>query len=138
MGNENLSEKVSVNINASTLSEIDLLIDNGYFSNRSDFINQALRESLQKHRNTLDRIIEKNSKNGRESHDWWFIGVLRLERRDIEAALHSSQGITITGYGVLIIGEKMDEQALFAAVCSIDVRGRVVCSKNIKEHYRLK
>lgn len=138
MGNENLSEKVSVNINASTLSEIDLLIDNGYFSNRSDFINQALRESLQKHRNTLDRIIEKNSKNGRESRDWWFIGVLRLGRRDIEAALHSSQGITITGYGVLIIGEKMDEQALFAAVRSIDVRGRVVCSKNIKEHYRLK
>lgn len=138
MGNESLSEKVSVNINASTLSEIDLLIDNGYFSNRSDFINQALRESLQKHRNTLDRIIEKNSKSGRESHDWWFIGVLRLERRDIEAALHSSQGITITGYGVLIIGEKMDEQALFAAVRSIDVRGRVVCSKNIKEHYRLK
>lgn len=138
MGNESLSEKVSVNINASTLSEIDLLIDNGYFSNRSDFINQALRESLQKHRNTLDRIIEKNSKSGRENHDWWFIGVLRLETRDIEAALHSSQGITITGYGVLIIGEKMDEQALFAAVRSIDVRGRVVCSKNIKEHYRLK
>lgn len=106
--------------------------------NRSDFINQVLRESLQKHRNTLDRIIEKNSKNGRESHDWWHIGVLRLERRDIEAALHSSQGITINGYRVLIIGEKMDEQALFAAVRSIDVRGRVVRSKNIKEHYRLK
>lgn len=70
MRNENLSEKVSVNINTSTLSEIDLLIDSGYYSNRSDFINQALREGLQKHRNTLDRIIQKNSevRNGSFDH----------------------------------------------------------------------
>lgn len=39
MLNENLNEKVSVNINSTTLSEIDLLVDNGYYSNRSDFIN---------------------------------------------------------------------------------------------------
>ena len=57
MSNESFSEKVSVNINTSTLSSIDLLVDNGYYSNRSDFINQALREGLQKHQNTIDRII---------------------------------------------------------------------------------
>ena len=38
MSNESFSEKVSVNINTSTLSSIDLLVDNGYYSNRSDFI----------------------------------------------------------------------------------------------------
>ena len=59
MSNESFSEKVSVNINSSTLSSIDLLVDNGYYSNRSDFINQALREGLQKHQNTIDRIIDK-------------------------------------------------------------------------------
>lgn len=138
MGNEHLSEKVSVNINASTLSGIDLLVDNGYFSNRSDFINQALRESLQKHRSTLDRIIEKNSEIGRQSSDCWFIGVLCLEKRDIEAALHSGHAMAITGYGVLMIGEAIDEQDLFAAVCAIRVKGKVVCNKNIKAHYSLK
>ena len=46
MSNDNLNEKVSVNINSSTLSEIDLLVDNGYSSNRSDFINHALRLAL--------------------------------------------------------------------------------------------
>ena len=35
------SEKVSVNMNTSTLAGIDMLVDNGYYSNRSDFINQA-------------------------------------------------------------------------------------------------
>ena len=39
MANETYSEKVSVNINSSTLSSIDLLVDYGYYSNRSDFIN---------------------------------------------------------------------------------------------------
>ncbi len=138
MGNEHLSEKVSVNINASTLSGIDLLVDNGYFSNRSDFINQALRESLQKHRSTLDRIIEKNSEIGRQSSDCWFIGVLCLEKRDIEAALRSAHAMAITGYGVLMIGETINEQDLFAAVHAIRVKGKVVCNKNIKAHYGLK
>ena len=40
------TEKVSVNINIGTLSQIDLLVDQGFFSNRSDFINQAVREYL--------------------------------------------------------------------------------------------
>ena len=44
----NLTEKVSVNVNTSTLAAIDLLVDNGYYSNRSDFINQALREAVQR------------------------------------------------------------------------------------------
>ena len=138
VGNEHLSEKVSVNINASTLSGIDLLVDNGYFSNRSDFINQALRESLQKHRSTLDRIIEKNSEIGKQSSDCWFIGVMCLEKRDVEAALRSAHAMAITGYGVLMIGETIDEQDLFAAVRAIRVKGKVVCNKNIKAHYGLK
>ncbi|WP_322201866.1 hypothetical protein [Acutalibacter intestini] len=42
-----MTEKVSVHINSSTLAAIDMLVNNGYYSNRSDFINQALRETLQ-------------------------------------------------------------------------------------------
>ena len=46
MSPDTYTEKVSVNINTSTLSTIDLLVDNGYYSNRSDFINQAVRSEL--------------------------------------------------------------------------------------------
>ena len=59
MANETYSEKVSVNINSSTLSNIDLLVDNGYYSNRCYFINHALRVALQQQQSTLDRIISK-------------------------------------------------------------------------------
>ena len=138
MTNENFSEKVSVNINTSTLSSIDLLVDNGYYSNRSDFINQALRESLQKHQNTIDRIIDKKTESNGESPNQWFIGVYGLEKQDIEKAKNRNQEMTISGYGVLVIDNDIDEESLFEVVRTIKIKGKVVCRKSIKEHYGLK
>lgn len=136
--NENFSEKVSVNINTSTLSSIDLLVDNGYYSNRSDFINQALREGLQKHQNTLDRIIDQNTESYAEEPNHWFIGVYGIEKRDIEIAKNRGREFEIKGYGVLVIDEDIDDETLFEVVRTIKVKGKVVCKKSIKEHYGLK
>ena len=138
MSNESFSEKVSVNINTSTLSSIDLLVDNGYYSNRSDFINQALRESLQKHQNTLDRIIDKKTESNGESPNHWFIGVYGLEKQEVVMAKNHGKQIEIKGYGVLVIDEDIDEAMLFEVVSTIKVKGKVICKKSIKEHYGLK
>ena len=138
MSNENFSEKVSVNINASTLSSIDLLVDNGYYSNRSDFINQALREGLQKHQSTIDRIIDQKTESNSASSNQWFVGVYRLEKQDIERARKQAKEFEIKGYGILVIENDIDEASLFEVVRSIQVKGRVVCKKSIKEHYGLK
>ncbi|MBQ7918609.1 MAG: hypothetical protein IJ324_01535 [Lachnospiraceae bacterium] len=138
MAMENLSEKVSVNINSSTLSNIDLLVDNGYYSNRSDFINQSLRESLQKHQNALDRIIEKKEKISEENSDFWFIGVGGLTREDVERCYEQGQKMKVSGYGVLVIEEDVTEEKLFAVVDSIVVKGKVVCNASIKTHYGIK
>jgi len=138
MNNENLSEKVSVNINTSTLSSIDLLVDNGYYSNRSDFINQALREGLQKHQNTIDRIIDKKMASNAERPDQWFIGVYGLEKQEIQMAKDQGRQIEIRGYGVLVIDADIDEETLFEVVRTVKVKGKVVCKKSIKEHYGLK
>lgn len=138
MNKENFSEKVSVNINTSTLSSIDLLVDNGYYSNRSDFINQALREGLQKHQNTIDRIIDQKTQRNDESPNHWFIGVYGLEKQEIEMAKRQGKEIEIKGYGVLVIDAGIDEEDIFEVVRTIKVKGKVVCKKSIKEHYGLK
>ena len=138
MSNENFSEKVSVNINASTLSSIDLLVDNGYYSNRSDFINQALREGLQKHQSTIDRIIDQKTENNSASSNQWFAGVYCLEKQDIEKALQNGREFEIKGYGVLVIENDVEEESMFKVVRNISVKGKVVCQKSIKEHYGLK
>ena len=138
MNTENFSEKVSVNINSSTLSSIDLLVDNGYYSNRSDFINQSLRESLQKHQNTIDRIIEKKTEFNSEGSNQWFIGVYGLEKQEVERAKIQGKEIRIKGYGVLVIDGDIDDKTIFEVVRTIKVKGKVVCKKSIKEHYGLK
>ena len=138
MSNEILAEKVSVNINPSTLSSIDLLVDHGYFSNRSDFINQALREGLQKHQKTIDRIIDKKTEANGASPNLWFIGVYGLEKQEVEKAKNQGREMDITGYGVLVIEKDIDKESLFQVVRTIKVKGRVMCEKSVKEHYGLK
>lgn len=136
MANEHLSEKVSVNINTSTLSQIDLLVDNGYYSNRSDFINQALREGLQKHQATLDRIIDRNMDAAAASPRRWFVGLCSLGNRELEEA--RGQALTYTGYGVLVMDQDINEELLFQVVQRICVKGKVICSRTVKDHYGLK
>ena len=137
MASENFNEKVSVNINTSTLSNIDILVDNGYYSNRSDFINQAVREGLQKHQATLDRIIDKHIA-AEETPNCWFVGVCNLDAAYIESCKKKGRTLTYTGYGVLVIDNNVDEEMLFAVVESIKVKGKVICSKSIKNHYGMK
>lgn len=136
MGNESFSEKVSVNINSSTLSSIDLLVDNGYYSNRSDFINQAVRTAVHQHQSTIDRIIDSNTASS--SGDPWFIGVYGIDRRDIERDFEEGKRWSIRGYGVLVINSDCPEDQLFAVIETIRVRGKVICSASVKQHYGLK
>lgn len=137
MSNENLSEKVSVNINTSTLSRIDLLVDNGYYSNRSDFINQAVRELLREERSVIDGIIERNA-HPRNGETGWFIGVSGLTAKEVEAMYQAGEKIKLLGYGVLTVDQGCDEEKLFATVESIKVKGKVHASDSVKAHYGLK
>ena len=137
MSNENLNEKVSVNINTSTLSQIDLLVDNGYYSNRSDFINQAVRELLGKNRSVIDGIIEQ-SRHTRHKENSWFLGVAGLTAKDIDSMYQAGERVRVTGYGVFSIDSNCNEEKLFTTVESIQVRGKVICSHTVKAHYGLK
>ena len=138
MANENYCEKVSVNINTSTLSNIDILVDNGYYSNRSDFINQALREGLQKHQTTLDRIIDRHMNTKEANPHSWFLGVCSMGNYELEEAKAQGQVLSYTGYGVLVIDKDIDTELLFSVVRSIKVKGRVICAQSVKDHYGLK
>ena len=136
MPQENYTEKVSVNINTSTLSEIDLLVDNGYYSNRSDFINQAVREALGRQRGTIEGIVRRQEeKSGRGG---WFIGVSGFTAKEIARMHAEGETLTMTGYGVLHIDPACDREQLYAVVESIRVRGKVIAPADVKAHYGVK
>lgn len=131
------SEKVSVNINTSTLSMIDLLVDNGYYSNRSDFINQAVRSELQRQQSVTDRLIRRSEKEAEDEYGWFF-GVFGVTPKMIEDSFAKGESMDMTGYGLLIIHEGCDEEKLFRVLRTINVRGRVKASASVKKHYGLK
>ena len=136
MANDACTEKVSVNINTSTLGEIDLLVDNGYYSHRSDFINQAVREALSRQRSTIEGIVRRQEQKA--TRGGWFIGVSGFTAKEI-AQLHAEGETTrVTGYGVLHIDPACDRAQLYAVVESIRVRGKVIAPADVKAHYGLK
>lgn len=137
MSPESYTEKVSVNINTSTLSSIDLLVDNGYYSNRSDFINQALRRELDQQQRTIERVIEQNTRTA-ASNDNWFVGLYGLDAGYICELHEQGRTITLRGYGVLSISSEVEPEMLYQVMKSIRVKGRTIASDEIKKHYGLK
>lgn len=132
------SDKVSVNINPATLASIDLLVENGYYSNRSDFINQALRSAIEKNQNTIDQIIEQHRTKHRDDGNWMIIGVGKVSMEDVMKWEKSDYKIRISVFGMLSIDDKVDTDRFFNVVESIEVVGKVFAKTEIKTHYGLK
>ena len=126
------TEKVSVNINIGTLSQIDLLVDQGFFSNRSDFINQAVREYL----NGKQDQIRAEEENYDKYNFVWFIGLRGLTKSELELVKKQGHKKEIRGYGMLLIDESLDDLVI-ETISSINVRGKIRCSDRIREHYQL-
>ena len=125
--------KISVNMNPATLAAIDLLVEQGHYSNRSDFINHAVRDAIQLHRPIIDIVAAtQRSMKGRQ----WFLGLFGITAADV-AAMREDDPVTIRGYGLLSIAEDCDEEKLFACVQSIQVRGKVNATPTVKAHYGL-
>ena len=131
----NFTEKVSVNINTTTLAAIDLLIDNGHYFNRSDFINQALREAIARNEANIQRASEESGK--KLTGGYWFMGVSRLTEPEVDERLLSGKPSSISGYGVLSVDPDIPAEKVFAAISEISIRGKVSCSPEVREHYNL-
>lgn len=127
------SEKVSVNMNIATLSQIDLLVDKGYYSNRSDFINQAVRQALDEKKS----VVEEMSRRQNDLDFRWFIGVMSLEKEELMKAKETQVKIKIKGYGLLGIDSELDDLVI-ENVESIAVKGKVMCSDRIRKYFGIR
>ena len=124
------TEKVSVNMNVGTLSQIDLLVDLGYYSNRSDFINQAVRQALDQKQS----VIENEALRRREANRDWFIGIYVFTEDHLVRAKETGKKIKVAGYGVAVIDKKLDDLAL-EVIESIDIKGKIIASPRVREAF---
>jgi len=123
-------EKVSVNMTTTTLAQIDFLVDQGYYANRSAFINEAVRKSLDEKQDVFLTYAEKKTTTTNK----FFIGITLLGDADLRELMAAGAKCRITGYGVLIL-DVSDDQLVLDCFESINVVGKVFCSERVKKAF---
>ena len=126
------SEKVSVNISDDKLARIDLLVSEGFYSNRSAFINEAVSQLLDKNASLIEKIIYEN--NRAYSSDTWFIGVRNLSVKELEDYLKHDVKFSIKGFGVMYIDRDVTAELLEKTVSSVSGKIKVHGSAEVLEY----
>ena len=108
------TEKVTVNLGYVDLGRIDLLVSEGFYSNRSDFIRTAIRNQLQTHRDAVDRSLERRTLD---------LGLREITRAELETALARGTPLHIRVVGLARFAPDVDPDLAAAAIGSITVLG---------------
>lgn len=129
----NRTEKVTVNLGVMDMAQIDLLVDNMLYANRSDFIRTAIRNQLETHKNDLDKLyLQSQSVNfdpGKTVHGG--IGIYKLYRKDLLDAQGKSGKVQIMVVGILLVDKNIEPELFENAVESIKVYGKIHAEKSI-------
>jgi len=117
------SEKITINLGYVDLGQIDLLVDEGFYSNRSDFIRTAIRNRLDRHTDAMKESIARRQLN---------LGLRRYERAELEAARAAGDLIHIHVLGMAVIASDVSVDLARATIASIEVLGALQASPDVK------
>ena len=118
------SEKVTINLEAVDLGKIDLLVQEGLYSNRTDLIRTSIRLQLEKHSPEIQQSIARHN---------LAIGVLSYGKKDFERYKEKHERVKIHVLGVLILQNDIDAQLANEVIDSIRVRGVFSVSEEVRQ-----
>jgi Arc/MetJ-type ribon-helix-helix transcriptional regulator len=117
------SEKITINLGFVDLGHIDLLVEDGFYSNRTDFIRTAIRNQVLTHGETLKKSVERRS---------MVLGLQRYTRRDLENVLAAGERLHIQVLGLATIDDDVPPQLAAQAIASVAVLGALRASPQVK------
>lgn len=117
------TEKITINMSAVDLGKIDLLVQEGLYSNRTDFIRTGIRSQLEKHSLEIQQSVSRHS---------YVIGVLSYDRSDLEKHIAKGERLNISVVGVLHLHDDVTAEVAARAVEFIRVRGVFIASEEVK------
>lgn len=127
----NESEKISVNLGVVELAQIDVLVEQGHFSNRTDFIRTAIRKELEVNKNKIERLYGPIAD---EKHQSFGVGIASVSRKFLEDwARSDTRKISYYQIGMLIFEKNISLELFEKTVGSVSVRGKLVAPEEIKE-----
>ena len=117
------SEKITINLGYVDLGHIDLMVQEGFYSNRTDFIRTAIRNQLERHGDAVKRSVAHKSLD---------LGLRHYSRDDLEAARAAGQMLHIHVLGLASIADDVTPELARATIGSIVVLGALRASPALK------
>lgn len=117
------SEKLTLNLGYVDLGKIDLLVRDGFYANRSDFIRTAIRNQLAMQAADIDRSVTRNTLD---------LGLREITRAELEKHLERRERLSIQVVGLARIAPDVSPELAAAAIGSITVLGSLQASMAVK------
>jgi Arc/MetJ-type ribon-helix-helix transcriptional regulator len=108
------TEKITINMSIVDLGQIDLLVEQGFYSNRTDFIRTAIRNQLQVHAEPIQQAVVSRT---------MAMGTVGFNRKDLEKAVAEGRKLEIKVVGLLVLSSDISPELARQAIQSIDVLG---------------
>ena len=117
------SEKITINLGYVDLGRIDLLVQEGFYSNRTDFIRTAIRNQLGAHTEEVSRSLERKTLE---------LGLRDIGVADLEAARRRGERLHVKVVGLLRIAPDVTPELARATIASITVLGALQAAPEVK------
>jgi Arc/MetJ-type ribon-helix-helix transcriptional regulator len=118
------SEKVTINLGHVDLGQIDLMVQEGFYSNRTDFIRSAIRNQLERHAEVVRQSTARKKLD---------LGLRHFSREDLEAARRSGEMLEIHVLGLASIALDVTPELARATIASVSVLGSFHASPAVKD-----
>jgi Arc/MetJ-type ribon-helix-helix transcriptional regulator len=117
------TEKITINVGLVDLGEIDLLVGEGFFANRTDFIRTAIRRQLQTRADAVERTVARRD---------LVLGTEHLTRSDLEALRDAGKTIELRVLGLATIADDVTPELAAATIASVEVLGSFRAPRAVK------
>jgi Arc/MetJ-type ribon-helix-helix transcriptional regulator len=117
------SEKITINLGYVDLGHVDLMVQEGFYSNRTDFIRTAIRNQLERH---VDVVKESTARKNLD------LGLRNYSRENLEAARRAGEMVHINVLGLASIAQDVTPELARATIASVSVLGALHASPAVK------
>jgi len=121
------TEKLTINLGVVDLGRIDLLVDEGFYSNRTDLIRTAIRNQLALHGEAVKSTVARRTLE---------LGLQSFSRADLERVRASRRMLQIHVVGLVRIADDVTADLARATIASVEVLGAFHASSKVREALR--
>jgi Arc/MetJ-type ribon-helix-helix transcriptional regulator len=117
------TEKITINLGLVDLGQIDLLVQEGFYTNRTDFIRTAIRNHISTHADVVKRMVARKT---------LVLGMQHYTRSDLEAVRAAGEKLQISVLGLVSFADDVTPELALATIDSIEVLGAFRASAAVK------